>query len=87
MRDLELTVVVFVLKIWRHYLFGSRFEVFSNHKSLNYLFDHKELNMSHRRWFEFLKDYNFCLSYDPGKSNVVVDALKKIALCILMLMV
>ena len=44
--DLELAAVVFVLKIWRHYLYGSRFEVFSDHKSLKYLFDQKELNMS-----------------------------------------
>ena len=47
--DLELAAVVFVLKIWRHYLFGSIFEVFSDHKSLKYLFDHKELNIRHRR--------------------------------------
>ena len=57
--DLELAAVVFVLKIWRHYLFGSRFEVFSDHKSLKYLFDQKELNMRQRRWLEFLKDYGF----------------------------
>jgi len=63
--DLELAVVVFVLKIWRHYLYGSRFEVFSDHKSLNYLFDQKELNMRQRRWLEFLKDCDFQLSYHP----------------------
>jgi hypothetical protein len=63
--DLELAAVVFVLKVWRHYLFGSRFEVFSDHKSLKYLFDQKELNMRQRRWLEFLKDYDFELSYHP----------------------
>jgi hypothetical protein len=47
--DLELAAVVFVLKIWRHYLYGSRFEVFSDHKSLKYMFDQKELNMRQRR--------------------------------------
>ena len=73
--DLELTVVVFALKIWRHYLYGTRFEVFSDHKSLKYLFDQKELNMRQRRWMEFLKDYDFDLSYHPGKANVVADAL------------
>ena len=57
--DLELAAVVFVLKIWRHYLYGSRFEVFSDHKSLKYLFDQKELNMRQRWWLEFLKDYDF----------------------------
>ncbi|RDX91384.1 Retrovirus-related Pol polyprotein from transposon 17.6, partial [Mucuna pruriens] len=63
--DLELAVVVFTLKIWRHYLYGSKFEVFSDHKSLRYLFDQKELNMRQRRWLEFLKDYDFDLSYHP----------------------
>jgi hypothetical protein len=57
--DLELAAVVFVLKIWRHYLYGARFEVFSDHKSLKYLFDQKELNMRQRRWLELLKDYDF----------------------------
>jgi len=57
--DLELAAVVFVLRIWRHYLYGSRFEVFSDHKSLKYLFDQKELNMRQRRWLELLKDYDF----------------------------
>lgn len=56
--DLELAAVVFVLKIWRRYLHGSRFEVYSDHKSLKYLFDQKELNMRQMRWLEFLKDYN-----------------------------
>ncbi|GAU50683.1 hypothetical protein TSUD_410390 [Trifolium subterraneum] len=73
--DLELAAVVFALKVWRHYLYGSRFEVFSDHKSLKYLFDQKELNMRQRRWLEFLKDYDFELSYHPGKANVVADAL------------
>ena len=68
---------MFVLKIWRHYLYGSRFEVFSDHKSLKYLFDQKELNMRQRRWMEFLKDYDFELSYHPGKANVVADALSR----------
>src|ERR1051325_5667550 len=57
--DLELAAVVFVLKLWRHYLYGSRFEVFSDHKSLKYLFDQKELNMRQRRWLETLKDFDF----------------------------
>ena len=72
---LELAAVVSVLKIWRHYLYGSRFEVFSDHKSLKYLFDQKELNMRQRRWSELLKDYDFSLNYHPGKVNVVADAL------------
>jgi len=78
--DLELAAVVFALKIWRHYLYGVRFEVFSDHKSLKYLFDQKELNMRQRRWMEFLKDYDFGLNYHPGKANVVADALSRKAL-------
>jgi len=75
--DLELAVVVFVLKFWRHYLYGSRFEVFNDHKSLKYLFDQKELNMRPRRWLELLNDYDFGLNYHPGKANVVADALSR----------
>jgi len=58
-------------------LYGSKFEVFSDHKSLKYLFDQKELNMRQRRWLKFLKDYDFQLSYHPGKANVVADALSR----------
>ena len=79
--------MVFVLKLWRHYLHGSRFEVFSDHKSLKYLFDQKELNMRQRRWLEFLKDYDFGLNYHPGKANVVADALSRKSLHMFMLMV
>ncbi|GAU23275.1 hypothetical protein TSUD_281700 [Trifolium subterraneum] len=75
--DLELAAVVFALKVRRHYLYGSRFEVFSDHKSLKYLFDQKELNMRQQRWLEFVKDYDFELSYHPGKANVVEDALSR----------
>lgn len=53
--DLKLATVVFMLKIWRHYLFGSIFEVFGDHKSLKYLFDQKELNMRQGRWLEYHK--------------------------------
>src|ERR1044072_309580 len=85
--DLELAAVVFVLKIWRHYLYGSRFEVFSDHKSLKYLFDQKELSMRQRRWLEFLKDYDFGLNYHLGKANVVADALSRKSFHMSMLMV
>ena len=75
--DLELAVVVFALKVWGHYLYGMRFEVFSNHKSLKYLFDQKELNMRQRSWMEFQKDYDFDLNYHPKKANVVANALSR----------
>src|SRR3954469_7868026 len=85
--DLELAALVFVLKLWRHYIYGSRFEVFSDHKSLKSLFDQKELNMRQRKWLEFLKDYDFGLNYHPGKENVVADALSRKSLHMSMLMV
>ena len=84
---LELAAVVYVLKIWRHYLYGSKFEVFSDHKSLKYLFDQKELNMRQRRWLEYFKDFDFRLSYHHGKANVVADALSRKTLHMSALMV
>ena len=68
--DLELVAIVFALKIWRHYLYGEKFELFSDHKSLRYLFSQKELNMRQRRWMELLKDYDFTLQYHPGKAKI-----------------
>jgi len=85
--DLELAAVVFALRIWRHYLYGTRFEVFSDHKILKYLFDQKELNIRQRRWMEFLKDYDFGLSYHPGKANVVADALSRKSLYVATMMI
>jgi len=61
--------------------------VFSDHKSLKYLFDQKELNMRQRGWLEFLTDYDFQLSYHPGKSNVVANALSRKSLHMSALMV
>ena len=75
--DLELAVVVFALKIWRHHLCRVTSEVFSDHKSLKYLFDQKEINMRQRRWMELLKDYDFELKYPQGKANFIIDALSK----------
>ena len=75
--DLELTAVVFALKIWRHYLYGVHCEIFTEHKSLKYFFTKKELNMRQRRWLELLKDYDCDISYHPEKANVVADALSR----------
>src|SRR3954462_4176377 len=75
--DLELGSVVFALKTWRHYLYGEDFVVFSDHKSLGYIFTQKELNMRQRRWLEYLANYTFTMHYHPGKANVVADALSR----------
>nr|GEW84723.1 transposon Ty3-I Gag-Pol polyprotein [Tanacetum cinerariifolium] len=73
--DLELGAVVFALKIWRHYLYGTKCTVFTDHKSLQHILDQKELNMRQRRWLELLADYDNEIRYHPGKTNVVEDAL------------
>ncbi|KAA0046085.1 pol protein [Cucumis melo var. makuwa] len=75
--DLELAVVVFALKIWRHYLYGEKIQIFTDHKSLKYFFTQKELNMRQRRWLELVKDYDCDILYHPGKANVVADALSR----------
>ena len=69
--------MVFALKIWRHYLYGVRCEVYTNDKSLKYIFTQKELNLRQRRWLELLKDYTLDIKYHPGKGNVVADALSR----------
>ena len=73
--DLELAAVVFAMKIWRHYLYGVPCRIFTDHKSLKYIFTQKELNLRQRRWLELIKDYDCTIEYHPGKANVVADAL------------
>ncbi|KAK5772151.1 hypothetical protein PVK06_048424 [Gossypium arboreum] len=75
--DLELAAIVFALKIWRHYLFGEKCHVYSDHKSLKYLMTQRDLNLRQRRWLELLKDYELVIDYHPGKANVVADALSR----------
>nr|ABA93571.1 retrotransposon protein, putative, Ty3-gypsy subclass [Oryza sativa Japonica Group] len=79
--DLELAAVVHALKIWRHYLFGTRTEVYTDHKSLKYIFTQPDLNMRQRRWLELIKDYDMGIHYHPGKANVVADALSRKGYC------
>nr|GEX49192.1 putative reverse transcriptase domain-containing protein [Tanacetum cinerariifolium] len=74
---LELGAVVFALQLWRHYLYGTKFTVYTDHKSLQYILDQKELNMRQRRWIELLSDYDRVIRYYPGKANVVADALSR----------
>ncbi|KAL0540965.1 hypothetical protein IC582_020991 [Cucumis melo] len=75
--DLELAAVVFALKIWRHYLYGEKIQIYTDHKSLKYFFTQKELNMRQRRWLELVKDNDCEILYHPGKANVVADALSR----------
>nr|GEY67664.1 putative reverse transcriptase domain-containing protein [Tanacetum cinerariifolium] len=75
--DLKLGAVVFALKIWRHYLYGTKCTVFTDHKSLQHILDQKELNMRQCRWLELLSDYDCDIRYHLGKANVVADALSR----------
>lgn len=79
--DLELAAVVHALKIWRHYLLGSECHIFTDHKSLKYIFTQTDLNMRQRRWLELIKDYKLEIHYHPGKANLVADALSRKEQC------
>ena len=75
--DLELAAIVFALKIWRHYLYGEKCFIYTDHKSLKYLPSQRELNLRQCRWMKLIKDYDCVIDYHPGKANVVVDALSR----------
>jgi hypothetical protein len=79
--DLELAAVVHALKRWRHYLMGTHCNIFTDHKSLKYIFTQADLNMRQRRWLELIKDYDLDVHYHPGKANVVADALSRKLQC------
>ena len=74
--DLELADVVHALKIWRHYLIGHKYDIYTDHKSLKYIFTQSELNLRQHRWLELIKDYDLEVHYHPGKANVVLTVLK-----------
>ena len=71
------TAVVHALKIWRHYLMGAHCNIYTDHKSLKYIFTQADLNMRQRRWLELIKDYDLEVHYHPSKANVVADALSR----------
>ena len=75
--DLELAAILFALKIWRHYLYGEKCLIYTDHKSLKYLPSQRELNLRQRRWMESIKEYDCVIDYHPGKVNVVADALSR----------
>jgi hypothetical protein len=75
--DIELLAVIHTLKVWRHYLLGNLVHIYTDHKSLKYLFTQPDLNMRQRRWLELIKDYELEVHYHPSKANVVADALSR----------
>nr|GEX81999.1 putative reverse transcriptase domain-containing protein [Tanacetum cinerariifolium] len=75
--DLEFMAVVFTLKIWRHYIYGVKFIIYTDHRSLQYFLEKKDPNMRQRRWLDLLKDYDCEIHYHPGKANVVADAFSQ----------
>jgi hypothetical protein len=79
--DLELAAIIHALKIWRHYLMGTKCKIYTDHKSLNYIFIQADLNMRQRCWLELIKDYDQEVHYHPGKANMVADALSRKAHC------
>jgi ribonuclease HI len=75
--DLELAAVVHALKIWRYYVMGTKCQIYTDHKSLKYIFTQKDLNMRQRRWLELIKDHDLEIHYHRGKANLVADALSR----------
>jgi ribonuclease HI len=75
--DLELAAVVHALKIWRHYIMGTKCQVYTDHKSSKYIFTQKDLNLRQRRWLELIRDYDLEIHYHPGKANLVAAALSR----------
>ena len=75
--DLELAAMVFSVRIWRHYLYGVPCQIFIDHKSLQYIFTKKELNLRQCWWLELIKDYDCMIEYHSGKANVVAEALSR----------
>jgi hypothetical protein len=75
--DLKLAAVVHALKIWRHYIMGTKCQIYTDHNSLKYIFTQKDLNLRQRRWVELIKDYDLDIQYHLGKANLVADALSQ----------
>jgi hypothetical protein len=75
--DLELAIMVHALKNWRRYIMGKRRELYTDHKSLKYIFTQSNLNLRQRRWLELIKNYDLGINYHPRKANVVADTLSR----------
>jgi hypothetical protein len=76
-----LVAVVMALRTWRHYLLGNVVHIYTDHKSLKYIFTQPDLNMRLRRWLELIKDYEIEVYYHSGMANVIADTLSHKAHC------
>jgi hypothetical protein len=79
--DLELATVVMALRTWQQYLLGNVVHIYTDHKSLKYIFTQPDLKMRQRRWLELIKDYELEVHYHPGKANMVAGALSRKGHC------
>jgi hypothetical protein len=79
--DLDRLAIIHALKVWRHYLLGNLMHIYTDHKSLKYMFTQHDLNMRQRRWLELIKDYVLEVDYHPGKPNMVADTLSHKSRC------
>ena len=73
----ELLAVICALKEWRHYLHGAKFQVVTDHKSLQWLQTQPNLSARQTRWVELLQQFEFEIVYKEGKTNIVADALSR----------
>ena len=58
-------------------MYGVTYEIYTDHKSLKYIFQQRDLNLRQRRWMKLLKDYDCSILYHPGKASMVADALSR----------
>ena len=75
--DLELLAIIHVLKKWQHYLLSQPFKLVTDHKSLKWIFSQSELNIQKRQWVEYLQEFNFEITYKPGRENQDAHALSR----------
>jgi hypothetical protein len=75
------------MRTWRHYLLENVVHIYTDHKSLKFIFTQPDLNIRQRRWLELIKDYELEVHYHPGKANVVVDTLSRMVHCNYLLVV
>ncbi|KAJ0037276.1 hypothetical protein Pint_23118 [Pistacia integerrima] len=72
-----MTTIIHCLRVWRHYLLGSKFVTLIDNVATSYFQTQKKLSPKQARWHDFLAEFDYVLEYKPGKTNVVADALSR----------